>query len=236
MKILRNISEFVTKHITSVIGAVFIFSVTAVLFFNLFPFNVAEFKNIQVKSDTSVGGILEYTNEYCQNVQKGTDRTLRRFLVPKDSTLVNPIELSSSPEDETLQGAGCRTSVPIKIPVNVNIPAGEYKLRVKACYDVFLRVRCIPVQGESDYFKISKLNVEDQLSILNQKIDEVNEQLKQKPYTPVANTMNMTIPQVITPPFSEPQIPTPQQPTTSTPVEPPETCTINLLGIKLLCR
>jgi len=235
VKTLKRITDFIAKHVPSFIGAVVFLAVVAVLFFNLFPFNVAEFKSITVKSDTTVGGILEYTNDYCQNVQKGTDRTLRRFLIPKDTTLVNPIELSSSPEDETQQGAGCRVSVPIKIPIDSNIPAGEYKLRVKACYDVFLRIRCVTVQGESDYFNVSKPNIESQLVVLNQKIDEVNARLTESGSPTVVNTLMIPTPQTITPPFQEPEPsiePQPTQPVTPT---PEQTCVINVIGIKLLC-
>jgi len=235
MTFLRLVVSFITRHVGSLLAAVLAIAIAGLVFVNVFPLNVAEFKKISVKQDAVTGGILEYTNEYCQNVQKGTDRTLRRFLVPKDSALVNPIELSSSPEDETQVGAGCRISQPIRIPINVDIPAGEYKLRVKACYDIILRIRCIPVQGESDYFKISKLGIEEQLTIINQKIDQVNTQIRRSGIKTVVNTLYVPTPQLITPPFQDqPEQVQPEAPIT--PIEPQESCLITIIGIKLVCN
>lgn len=191
MKVVQKIHETISKYVYPFVMFTVILAILAFAFFNFFPFNVAAFKRLTVIGTVQVGGRLTYTNDYCQNVSKNTDRTLKRFLVPKNSELVNPIELSSSPEDETLVDAGCRVSKPVRLTVDSSVPVGEYKLRVKACYDLFLRIRCVPIVGESDYFTITKPDVLSQLQSINRQLEDL------RPFLVSTETQPTTISNVV---------------------------------------
>lgn len=214
MKFFNKIWSFLYKNIPTIISATAIVSIIAVIFFATFPFQVAEFNKIKLQGDVQVGGRVEYINEYCQNVGKGVPRDITRFLVPKDKDLISPIQLSGNPTDETLKDAGCHVSDPIKLPIDSSIPPGEYKLLVKVKYCLF-NIRCIPVQGESDYFTISKPDISVLVQSVNQQIIDLNERIN-------ADTIVRVSP-------ASPNLKMPQQPNTqsNTPQEPTTTPTVD---------
>jgi len=204
MKLIKKFLSFIMRNLSTIFSGTVIIVIIALTFFYTFPFSVAVFKNINVNSDVKVGGILEYTNDYCQNVGKGVPRDIDRYLVPKDTKLVSPVQLSGNPTDETLNDAGCRISEPIKLPIDSSIPAGEYKLLVKVKYCVFPG-RCIPVQGESDYFTITKPDVATQLQIIKNQLDSIDEALRIKTSETISNiqpTYTLPLP---TPPVTDSQ-------------------------------
>jgi len=233
MKTIRSIIEFFWKHLSTILSATVIIAIVALFFFFTFPFDVASFKKINVTNTVQVGNILEYTNEYCQNVGKGVPREITRFLVPKDKTLISPIELSGNPNDETLQDAGCRISDPIKLPIDSSVPAGEYKLLVKVKYYLF-NVRKITVEAESQYFTIAEPDTTSLLLTINEKIDSLN---KSNPDGVFVNTVIPYEPRPAIIPFTTPETQPAPQPTTPVVEDTPtQTCAVDVGIIKLLCR
>lgn len=210
MKSFKRITSYINKYYTTFLGTMIVVIFVSLIFFALYPFQVAEFKNITIQGTVQVGGKVEYTNDYCQNVGKGIPREISRFLIPKDSNLVSPVQLSGNPTDETSNDAGCRVSKPIKLPIDSSIPPGEYKLVVKVKYGIF-PFRWIPVQGESKYFTIEKPDVSTLIQSVNSQLEELNTRIKQDE-TPLSN---------ISPISPELKIPTPPTPNTQeTIIEP----------------
>lgn len=218
MKTLQRIGRTINKYYATFLGTIVLIIFISLLFFAFFPFQVAEFKKISITGTVQVGGILEYTNDYCQNVNKGVPRELSRYLVPKDTTLISPVQLSGNPTDETLNDAGCRISQPIKLPIDSSIPAGEYKLLVKVKYCVFPG-RCIPVQGESEYFVITKPDVATQLQIIKDQLDSINETLNINSDANISNTQPVRPVPIPTQPMTELVVPQPAVTPTPQPVQ-----------------
>lgn len=216
MKTLKRIGKYINKYYSTFLGTAIVIIFVSLIFFALYPFQIAEFKKININGTVQVGGKLEYTNDYCQNVGKGIPREISRFLIPKDSNLVSPVQLSGNPTDETSNDAGCRVSKLIKIPIDSSIPPGEYKLVVKVKYGIF-PFRWIPVQGESKYFNIEKPDVSTLIQSVNSQLEELNTRIK-KDETPLSNVSP------ISPELKIPIQPntTPQEPITEPEVVQPE--------------
>jgi len=180
MSKLKGISNFVSRFYGAFIGLIVLFGIIALVFFFTFPFKVAEIKSITVMNEVQAGGQIVYNVDYCRYVGKGIPIETQRFLVPEDRTLTNAIELSGSPNSETVDGTtGCRSTAdktaeypngqPIKLPVDVSTPAGRYQVLLKLRYCIFPG-RCIPVEGRSDFFEVTKPSVANQLSIINEQL------------------------------------------------------------------
>lgn len=210
---MKKIIEIISKISNIVIALAFIFVLAALIFFYTFPFNVAEFKKINIVKAPNAGELLEYNLDFCRYVPKGTEIEVKRFIVPKDKTLTNPIELSSNPSLETLDGIiGCRLSEPIKIPIDISAPSGEYRLliRAKYCIEMLFLHRCIPVEQYSDYFSVGQPNIPTRLSVISEQLDDIRRYVEQNPSeTSVGNAFI----QPDTPP--EPSVPEVNQPTQS---------------------
>lgn len=230
MRILKKTMAAINKYYNTFITTVITLTILIFAFLTFFPFDVAEFKKINVSDGVQVGGIVEYTNDYCQNLNRGFPREISRFLIPRDQKLVSPVELSGNPTDETINDAGCRLSAPIKLPIDSSVPAGEYKLLVKVKYCI-LPWRCISVTGESSYFNITKADIATILQEINRELEEINENypkdnnqssisnINPVPQVPPApSAPNVSAPSVVSPLNPPQQQQPPQNPNTIKPV------------------
>ena len=196
--------------------------ISGTIFFYTFPFNVAQINKITVLNKVQAGSLIEYKVNFCRYVEQGTETEVRRFIIPKDSSLTNPQELDSSPSLETLDDIkGCRDSETIKLPIDIAAPEGEYKLliRAKYCLNAAVFRRCIPVEQYSDYFTIGKPSIPSQLSVITQQLEEINQYYQANPeQTSIGNTQQpQRLPYPLTPNMANPVT------TTPTPVQtPPE--------------
>ena len=218
---MKNIIKFLSKFANLFIGSAVVLSIASVVFFYTFPFNVAEFKKINISNNVEAGGLIEYKLDFCRYVQKGTDIEVKRFIIPKDKTLTNPIELSSNPTLETLDGIiGCRTSEPVKLLTQISTPQGEYKLLIRAeyCIDFLFMHRCIDVEKDSDYFNIGQPSIPNRLSVINEELSNINQYFADNPEVTksLGSVQQQSVPQNPTPPNTQNQ-PAPQQ---ATPVNP----------------
>lgn len=174
---MKRITSFISRASNLIIASSVAIGIGGIIFFYTFPFNVAEFKKINISQSVEAGGLIDYKLDFCRYVSKGTDIEVKRFMIPKDKSLTNPIELSSNPTLETLDGIiGCRTSEPVKLLTQISTPEGEYRLLIRAEYCIeftFLR-RCIDVEQYSDYFTITKPSIPDRLSVINQELSSIN--------------------------------------------------------------
>jgi len=221
---MKKITAILLRFSNVIIALAVVVLIGGLVFFYSFPFKVAEFKKINITSTVDAGQRIEYTLDFCRYVPKGTKIDVHRFLFPKDKTLISPIELSSNPSLETLDGiTGCRTSTPVKLPVDVSTPEGDYRLLIRGDYCIeftFLR-RCIMVEQYSDYFHIGKPDIPSQLSVITQQLEAIERATQQSssigntitpqtaPEAPVPNIEQQT-PQVTVPQTTTPQI-APQQ-------------------------
>jgi len=215
--------NWLLRHANVIIVIALFSFVAGTLFFYAFPFNVAKLNKITILNEVKAGSLIEYKVNFCRYVEKGTEVEVRRFIIPKNSSLTNPQELDSSPSLETLDDiTGCRDSETIKLPIDIAAPEGEYKLliRAKYCLNVTVFRRCIPVEQYSDYFTIGKPSIPSQLSVINQQLEQINRYYLQNPgETSIGNTQQSQ-------PLPEPNRPNMANPSTSTaePVQtPPET-------------
>ena len=204
--IIKSFSKFFNVFLTLAIFVI----VGGLIFLYSYPFDVAQFKKITILNTVNAGGLISYDVDYCRYLGKGVDVQVRRFLIPEDPNL-DPIELSSNPNLETIDGVtGCRTTKkPITLPIEVSTPAGEYKLKIQARYCIFVG-RCIPVEGESPIFTIGKPSINDQLTVINQQISSINDYVVNNPEE-IKALGNTVIPQSI----SVPTQPNVTQPTTA---------------------
>lgn len=181
MSIIGKISKFFNRFYGAFITITLVLLVGFLVFMFTWPFNVAQLKSIDVKNNVQSGGIVEYTVDYCQSVGGGVERHTRRFLVPTDADKVNPIELSSNPSLETLQGSqGCKVSKPIKIPIDTSIPEGTYKIMIQVQYCIFPG-RCISVEQTSKPFEVTKPDILGQLRNINAQLESINDYYGQQP-------------------------------------------------------
>ena len=211
---MRRALKIASKFSNIVIASAFIIVLGGLVFFYSFPFNVAEFKKINIASDVQAGGQLQYDLEFCRYVPKGTPIQVSRFLIAKDKSLTNPIELSSNPTIETLDGInGCRTSLPVKLPVEISVPEGEYQLLIRAryCIEFTIFQRCIPVEQTSKFFNITKPSIPDRLSVISDQLNDINDFIHNNPDTVISNTVTPQSVREPVPPVvnQEPQTQTP---------------------------
>ena len=237
MKIIKKALAFFVKYYGTIVGTGVVFIATFFVWTLVWPFVPAKVNSVEITNTVQSGGQIEYVTNFCRYVDKGTRIERHRYLVAEDKTLSSPIELSDSPIREVVDDfIGCKKSEPVKLPVETGVPSGKYRLTIQLCYYV-VPWRCVQVEGRSEVFEISKPNIETQLGTINQKINEVNEQLKQVGSNTVVNTLFTPIPQTIIPPFQEAEPTQPRAPTTPvTPTKTPESCLINIIGIKLQCN
>jgi len=192
-KVGRWTKGFIDKYFKTMLVAFFVFVLASIAFFSFFPFNVAEIKKINIIGTVQAGSLIKYKVDYCQNVGAGVERHTRRFLVPENPGLTEPIELSSNPSLETLQNSGgCKTSKEIKLPVDASVPPGKYKVLIQIRYCI-LPVRCLPVEGYSDSFEVMKPDVPTQLSLIYEQLDQIQRATGATP--PTGNANVMTIPE-----------------------------------------
>lgn len=216
---MKKLINILPKIANVIIALGFITLVAGLVFFYTFPFNVAEFNKINIQNNPRAGEQLVYTMDFCRYVPKGTDIEVERFIFPRDKNLSSPIQLSSNPSIETLDGVvGCRTSEPVRLPIDLSAPAGEYRLLVRAeyCIEFTILRRCIMVEKYSDYFIVNKPDVPTQLGMINEQLKEINDLIESGQYSEtdaISNTMPVQTPPTPEKPVVQPTPqPEPQQP------------------------
>lgn len=200
---MKAVNRFWTVFIPSAL----IFILFAIIFYLLVPLNVAHINSVTVKGTAQSGGIITYNVNYCQNVGGGIQREVHRFLEPKDTKDLNPIDLGDNPSIQTLQSSqGCHTGQDVKLPLDTSIPPGDYKLLVRIVYKFPLRD--VTVDGESQYFTITKPDILGQLQSINNQLELIIPYVQQNPES-VSTTESSSVSSVA------PTIDTPQPTQTS---------------------
>ena len=211
-----KIINWLLKH-SNLIIFIGIFSfVAGIIFFATFPFNVAKLNKITILNEVQAGSLIEYKVNFCRYVEKGTELEVRRYIIPKDKSLTDPQELDSSPSLETLDDiTGCRDSQPIKLPIDIAAPEGDYKLLIRAKYclkALGILTRCIPVEQYSDYFHIGQPSIPNRLSIISQQLQDINAYILANPDSEISNSFPVRpIPQTRVEPAPAPVTAIPEQ-------------------------
>lgn len=210
---MKKVLNFISRFFNAFVVTSILIIVGGLIFLYTFPFNVAQLNKINLLNEVQAGSRIAYNVDFCRYVGKGVEIHTRRFLVAEDKELTNPIELSSNPSLETLDGiTGCRTSDTIRLPIDTSVPEGKYKLLIQVRYCIFLG-RCIPVEGWSEPFDIKKPSISDQLSSINEQLESIEQYYRDNPQEAAVRpqSANVIQPQIIQQPSIPLQDEQPQQ-------------------------
>jgi len=220
------------KYITlpRVLLVLFVALVGGFAFLLFAPVEPLKINSVRIEGTSfKAGGELSFIIDRCKNVSSAVPGTASRYFVNANDKTRADIFISST---DDLGEKGCAV-VKRTMDIPSHIKDGTYRLKfVTRYYPSVLRE---PVKIE--YTTDQTFTIQGQE--LGAQLNSIYEQLRILGASPVVNTIVMPTPQPITPPFQETQ-PEPPAPaasaTPSTPIVPERTCTINVIGVKLLCN
>ena len=204
----------------------FIALVGGFLFLLLAPVEPLKINSVRIEGDSfKAGGEMSFIIDRCKNVSSAVPGTASRYFVDATDATKSDIFLSST---DDLGEKGCAV-VKRTIDIPSHIKDGMYKLKfVTRYYPSVLRE---PVKIEYTTDQVFTIKGQE----LSTQLNNIYEQLRVLGAKPVASTLMVPTPQVITVPFSDPAPESPTQPVPTSAAQE-QTCAINVIGIKLLCN